>query len=98
MFCRTFPFTFGIVDEDNNNTKNGIQISYTEKGKKYCPGISDESPQINIEKWNKLGKLTLKELVKNYKLTKDWNNKVKKGKIIPTVKKLLLTIFNLESS
>jgi Fe-S-cluster containining protein len=97
-FCQTFPFTFGILDEKYNQSKNGLKISYTEKGKKYCPGISDESPLINIDKWRELGKLTLKELVKNYRLTTEWNNKVQKGKIIPTVKKYLLTIFNVESS
>ena len=77
---------------------NKINIIYTEKGKQYCPGISDESPLINYENWIKIGEKTLKELEKNYKLIKDWNKMVKKGKIIPTVKKFLLNILKLSDS
>ncbi len=98
MFCRTFPYTFGVLDENTNQIENNLKIFLTEKGKQYCPGISEESPQINIEEWKNLGQIALKELEKNYKLTKNWNDKVEKEQIIPTAKKFVLSIFNLENS
>ncbi|MFX0020858.1 MAG: YkgJ family cysteine cluster protein [Candidatus Hermodarchaeota archaeon] len=97
MLCRTFPFTFGILDEKKSQNKNKVKIFYTEKGKKYCPGISGESPLINIEDWKNLGKIALEELEKNFLLVKSWNESVEKGKITPTAKKFLLSIFNLEN-
>ncbi|MFW9821078.1 MAG: YkgJ family cysteine cluster protein [Candidatus Thorarchaeota archaeon] len=97
MFCRTFPFTFSLSEENDIQRKDNLKIFLTEKGKKYCPGISKDSPLINIKKWIKLGQSTLKELEKNHILTKNWNDKVEKGKILPTAKKYILSIFKLES-
>lgn len=98
MFCRTFPFSFRLLDEKNKENDKKIEIGYTEKGKQYCPGISDEAPLINYEKWILFGEKTLEELEKNYKIIEEWNDMVKKGKIISTVKKFLLTIFKLDDS
>jgi Fe-S-cluster containining protein len=94
-FCRTFPFSFGYIDEKIKDNKNKIQIIYTEKGKLYCPGINENAPLINYEDWIKLGKQTLEELNINYNIMKQWNKMVKEGKLIPTVKKFLLTILRL---
>ncbi|MFX0038357.1 MAG: YkgJ family cysteine cluster protein [Promethearchaeota archaeon] len=93
ILCRTFPFSFRLLDEKNND--NNIQIIYTEKGKQYCPGIKNEAPLINYEEWIKLGKKTLEELKVNHKVIKEWNKKVKRGKIIPTTKKFLNILFKL---
>ncbi len=98
MLCRTFPFTFGILNEKSNEDKNKIDLFYTEKGKHYCPGISDEAPLISVQKWKNLGQITLEELEKNYKVIKEWNDMVKIGKIMPLAKKFLLTIFKLDDS
>jgi Fe-S-cluster containining protein len=97
MLCRTFPFTYDVINQNDNQFRNKLKVFFTEKGKQYCPGIGDESPLINIEEWINLGQVALEELEKNYELTKDWNDNVKKGKIIPSAKKYLLSIFNLEN-
>lgn len=95
MFCRTFPFSFEALDKMKGETNTLINIFYTEKGKQFCTGISNEAPLIDIGYWIKVGKKTLKDVKKNQNLIKKWNESVKKGKIIPTVKKFLLTIFEL---
>jgi len=95
MFCRTFPFSFQVLDEKEGGTNNLINIIYTEKGKQYCPGINNEAPLIDTKYWMPLGKETLKDLKNNHEVIIKWNESVKKGKLIPTVKKFLLTIFEL---
>ena len=96
MFCRTFPFSFRLMDEKEAETNDKIKIFYTEKGKQYCPGIGPEAPLIDNEYWNEMGIKTLEDLKKNHRVIKKWNESVKNGKIIPTVKKFLLTIFELD--
>jgi len=98
MFCRTFPFSFGLSHEKNKENRNKLKMIYAEKGKQYCPGISEEAPIIDYDKWIKLGKQTIEELEKNYKIVKNWNDMVKKKKIAATVKKFLLAIFQLDNS
>ncbi|MFX0139477.1 MAG: YkgJ family cysteine cluster protein, partial [Candidatus Hodarchaeota archaeon] len=98
MFCRTFPFSFGFLEKNKDDTSSDIDIFYTEKGKQYCPGISSEAPFIDLDNWMKIGKRTLEDLKKNYKLIEDWNKIVKKRGISPTVKKYLLTISKLNNS
>jgi len=97
-FCQTFPFSFKYMENKKNETNNKIDIFYTEKGKQYCPGISNKASLINYNYWINLGKRTLEELEKNFKIIKDWNESVNKEKITPTVKKFLLTIFKLNNS
>ena len=95
MFCQTFPFSFRLLDGKKDETNSKIDIFYTEKGKQYCPGIGNEAPFIDNDYWIKIGRKTLKALKQNYKVIKEWNKSVRKGKIIPTTKKFLITIFNL---
>ncbi|MFW9971371.1 MAG: hypothetical protein ACFFDF_14350, partial [Candidatus Odinarchaeota archaeon] len=95
---RTFPFTFDLLNENYKETKNNIEIKYTEKGKQYCPGINEKAPLINYENYIKLGEKTFEELEMNYKVVKEWNNLVKERRIIPTAEKFLLTIFKLDDS
>jgi len=94
IFCRTFPFSFRLLDE--NEAKSEIDILYTEKGKEYCPGIGGKSPFIDQDHWITLGRKTLEDLKKNDKIIEGWNEKVKKGDTTPTVKNFLLTIFKLK--
>lgn len=98
MFCRTFPFSFGLIEKKNKDSNNKIEIFYTEKGKQYCPGIGDGAPIIENDYWINLGRETLEDLKKNYNVIKEWNESVKQGNIIPTAKKFLLTIFKLIDS
>jgi Fe-S-cluster containining protein len=95
MFCKTFPFSFKVIEENEKEKSYQIDIFYTEKGKQYCPGIRNEAPLINYEDWIKLGKRILEELKKNFKVIKEWNDSVNNGKLIPSAKKFLLTIFKL---
>ncbi len=95
MFCRTFPFSFETLDEIKEETNSLINIFYTEKGKEYCPGISNEAPLIEIDYWIERGKKTLNELKKNQSLIKKWNERVKNGEIYPTAKKFLSMVFEL---
>ncbi len=95
-FCRTFPFTFRIFLDKTDKKKSKIKMSYTEKGKQYCPGIAVDMPLINEEEWIQLGEKTIEYLSNNYIFIEKWNNAVKNGQITPTVRNLLLTIFNLE--
>lgn len=92
IFCQTFPFSFELLDKKNGDSIGAINIFYTEKGKQYCLGIGDEAPFIDKDYWIELGRRTLQELKKNHKIIEEWNNSVKNGKFIPTVKKFLLTI------
>lgn len=96
MFCQTFPctFSFQLINDDKKEVI--INISYTEKGKQYCPGIGKEAPLIDQHRWIKLGKKALENLRKNYKVIQEWNESVKKENLNPTVKKFLLTIFKLD--
>ncbi|TFF85731.1 MAG: YkgJ family cysteine cluster protein [Promethearchaeota archaeon] len=88
-FCRTFPFSFEVIEEEP-----GIRMKYTEKGKKYCPGINEDSPLINKSKWLKLGKTTIEDLNKNYFVMEEWNNRVREEKIEASVKNFLKMILN----
>lgn len=97
MFCQTFPFSFKLLDENKDLTNNNINIFYAEKGKQYCPGIKNEAPLINNDYWIRIGRRTLKDLKQNYKVIKEWNDSVRKGKIKPTPKKFLTTIFDLNN-
>lgn len=94
-FCRTFPFTFTIL-KDKNKKKSEINIFYTEKGIKYCRGIGEEYPFIDLEQWINLGREVIRDLSKNNQLTKKWNSSVVNKRISPSARNYVLTIFNLE--
>ncbi|MFW9878673.1 MAG: YkgJ family cysteine cluster protein [Candidatus Thorarchaeota archaeon] len=96
LFCKTFPFSFKYNVENQTNKK--IDIIYTEKGKEYCPGISNEAPLINYDEWIELGKKILEDLEKNYILIKEWNKSVKNNKVSPKVKNFILNIFKLNKN
>ncbi|MFX1418241.1 MAG: YkgJ family cysteine cluster protein [Promethearchaeota archaeon] len=95
LFCQTFPFSFKYIE---NETNAKLDIFYTEKGKQYCPGISNNAPIINYDDWNKLGKEVLEELEKNHIINKEWNESVENKMVIPTVKNFLLNIFKLNKN
>ena len=94
-FCRTFPFTFKIFFNKADRSKAKIKMSYAEKGEQYCPGISADMPLINEEQWIQLGKKTIEDLNDNNIFIEKWNDAVRIGQT-PTVRNLLLTIFNLD--
>ena len=97
-FCRTFPFTFKLfIDLDKENPKKSeVEISYTEKGLKYCQGIGESAPLIDIDNWIQIGKKVIQDLTRNKVLIKEWNKGVKENKISPSVRNFILTIYNLE--
>ncbi len=95
MFCRTFPFSFGLLNKENIGHDDAIDIFYTEKGKKYCLGIGDDAPIIDKDYWIEIGRKTLHELKKNHKIIQEWNNSIKNGNFKPTVKKFLSMILRI---
>jgi len=97
MFCRTFPFTFKVLNLKNINSKLKIQMFYTAKAKEYCKGILDDAPYINNKKWIKIGKKVSKELQENNKFIEIWNTNVKKRRINPTAQNFIKTILKFET-
>ena len=95
MFCRTFPFTFKLLDQKNHHLKKNIKVFYTEKGKEYCPGIEADAPKIDEKYWITLGKKIIEDMNKNSIVIENWNNAVKTGKINRSVRNFLLNIFKL---
>ncbi|MFX0147302.1 MAG: YkgJ family cysteine cluster protein [Candidatus Hodarchaeota archaeon] len=98
MFCRTFPFSFQMIDKDDNSLSSKIKITFSNKGIDYCPGISENSPIINIKEWVKVGKKTLDEIGENEKIISMYNSLVNEGKIQPTVKTFLNFLLNFSLS
>jgi len=95
MFCKTFPFSFKIIFNKTDKRKAKIKMYLTEKAKQYCSGIGKDSPIINQDRWSKLGKKTIEQINHNNVLIKKWNDAVKEGKILPTIRNFLLIICNL---
>lgn len=95
-FCRTFPFSFRILINKDDNTKAKIELYYTDKGIEYCPGIGEEAPLINEDEWIIIGKKTVTKLNDNNILTEKWNEAVKSGKIDPTARAFLQSVFSLK--
>jgi len=90
-FCRTFPFTFEYVDDNQKRVK----IKITNKGNEYCQGLDKKYPYIDIEKWILLGKSVIENLLENEKFVQSWNQKLKKTKTKPKAKEYLREILNL---
>ncbi|MBA7504459.1 hypothetical protein ES706_03102 [subsurface metagenome] len=97
MFCRTFPFTFKVLNLRRSNLKINVQMFYTIKAKEYCKGISDNAPYISNKKWVKIGKKVIVELKENNKFIEIWNMNVKKGRIKPTAQNFIKTILKFEN-
>jgi len=98
MFCRTFPFSFQELDKSDKELSPRIKISFSNKGIEYCPGISENSPIINIKEWLKVGKKTLSEITENEKIISIYNSLVDERKIQPTVKNFLIFLLNFDLS
>ncbi|MFX0034855.1 MAG: YkgJ family cysteine cluster protein [Candidatus Hermodarchaeota archaeon] len=96
MFCRTFPFSFKLIDESDNKKNGELVIFYTKKGEEYCPGIGNKSPIIDENSWINLGIKTLEYLKLNHKFNTEWNKQVKRKKVKPTAKEYLLRIIKID--
>ncbi|TXT53471.1 MAG: hypothetical protein BAJALOKI2v1_950002 [Promethearchaeota archaeon] len=95
LFCRTFPFSYKIERNKEDKKKAKIKMFYTDKGKDYCKGIDSEAPVVDMEKMKMLGKKTINQLNENNILIEKWNEAVNEGKIEPTARNFLLTVFDL---
>lgn len=96
MFCRTFPFSFKLLINQEDPTKAKIKMYPTDKAYEYCPGLKNDPPLIDEKEWIKIGKQTIEEMGDNNVLIENWNIAVREGKIEPSAKYFLITIFNLE--
>ena len=97
-FCRTFPFSFKILFDKQDATKAKIKLFYTEKGKKYCKGISTDAPLIDENEWIKVGKSTIEDMHNNNIFIQKWNEATNKKQILPSVRNYLITVFNLDKA
>lgn len=97
MICKSFPFTFNLPDNIKNTCKEDIKISYTEKAKKYCHGIDNDSPQVDDINLKELAQNALKELTDNDLFNRQWNKKVNDNRIFPSAKNFLRIIINMEN-
>ena len=95
MFCRSFPFSFIPSSDKESITKEKIEIIYTEKAKKYCPGIGNDAPLVDIDYWFKLANRIQRELKDNYSFNENWNDSVKNKEISPSAKNFINRIFGL---
>ncbi|MFX0082755.1 MAG: YkgJ family cysteine cluster protein [Candidatus Hodarchaeota archaeon] len=95
LLCKSFPFSFIQLNNNNFITEGRIQIIYTEKAKKYCPGIGNNAPPIDIDYWLELANRTLRELKDNYIFNENWNNIVKNREIIPSAKNFINRIISM---
>ncbi|UYP48360.1 hypothetical protein NEF87_004645 [Candidatus Lokiarchaeum ossiferum] len=93
--CRTFPFNFHSIADKSGKKKIDIHMRYTEKSLEYCPGISDNSPEIIAEPWLKDGQQAVKEILSEHVLIKKWNTAVKEGKITASAENYLRIILNM---
>jgi Fe-S-cluster containining protein len=96
VFCRTFPFSFGESNNEYTINKRKFEIFYTEKAKKYCPGINNDAPLIDIDYWFKLANKTFRELKDNYVFNENWNERVKNKEISPSAKNFMRRIFGID--
>jgi Fe-S-cluster containining protein len=90
IFCKSFPFTFTTPQDGEN-----IEINYTEKAKKYCPGITNDSPLVDVNHLIELAQNTLKEIKDNHAFIELWNKEVSRGRISPSAKNYLKNIFKI---
>ena len=95
MLCNSFPFSFIQSNNEDIITKEQIGLIYTEKAKKYCPGISNDSPLIDVDYWFKVANRTLRELKDNHIFNEDWNNIVKNKRISPSAKNFIKRIMKM---
>jgi Fe-S-cluster containining protein len=95
MLCNSFPFSFIQSNNEDIITKEKIGVIYTEKAKKYCPGISNDAPLIDVDYWFKVANRTLRELKDNHIFNKDWNNSVKNKIISPSAKNFIKRVMKM---
>ncbi|MFX1374641.1 MAG: YkgJ family cysteine cluster protein [Promethearchaeota archaeon] len=95
MFCRSFPFSFKLSNNEKNSGEKKFLISFTVKAKEYCPGIGNDAPFIDLEHWQDLAQRILIELKENNKFNQNWNKNVKNKRFSPSAKNFIELIMKL---
>jgi len=93
--CRSFPFHFHYTPVPKPEKRIDIEMTYAVKAIEYCPGIGTPNPTINSKKWLQVGEETLKDLLKEVILIKQWNEAVKAKKIVPSAENYLKNILQI---
>ena len=70
-------------------------MTYAAKAIEYCPGIGAPHKIVNSKKWLQVGEETLKDLLKEVILIKQWNEAVKAKKITPSAENYLKNILKI---
>ena len=93
--CRSFPFHFHYTPVPKPEKRIDIEMTYATKAIKYCPGIGTPFPLVNAQKWLHTGETTLKDLLKEIILIKQWNEAVEAKKIVPSAENYLKSVLNI---
>ena len=92
--CRTFPFTYKILD--NNTELAKLEVIYTKKGLEYCPGITSKSPIIKRKKILTLITHNLAEISADHNLIQSWNKLAENKKIDPKASNYIFGIIEMD--
>ncbi len=90
--CRTFPFHFDAKAKNQPQNEIKITMSYTEKAKQYCLGVGVPNPVVDAEKWMKIGRKTVRNIVEEAAIIEKWNKAVESGKITPKAENYIKNI------
>lgn len=93
--CRSFPFHFHYSPVTKPEKRIDIEMTYAVKAIEYCPGVGTPKKVVNSQKWLRIGEVTLKNLLKEAVLIKQWNKAVEAGKIVPSAENYLKNILQI---
>lgn len=93
--CRSFPFHFHYIPAPKPEKRIDIEMTYAAKAIEYCPGIGSPSPIVKAQEWLHVGEETLKDLLKEVILIKQWNEAVTSKKIVPSAENYLQNILKI---
>lgn len=93
--CRTFPFTYKIIDGNKESAK--LEVIYTKKGLEYCPGKTGKSPIVKRKKILNLITENIAEISADHNLIQTWNEMTENKNFNPKVSKYILGIIEMDN-
>ncbi len=94
--CRSFPFTYKIIDGDKGSAAK-LDVIYTKKGLEYCPGKTSKSPIIKRKKILNLITENLAEISADHNLIQSWNKLAENKKITPKASNYIFGIIEMDN-
>ena len=93
--CRTFPFNFHSIPEKKPKPHLRIQMQYTAKAMRYCPGIGTPRPIVKPKSWMTIGQKTVVNILEEIVLIKKYNKAVEKKEITSTADNYLRIVLEM---